>query len=173
MTSTWKKTHSHLWSRRGLVAAVAALLVAPALSAFAIAADNSPKAFLDGIYGKYVGSPAQGASGIPLDSTGAIRRYFSPGLARLMLEDEANAKKKNEVPTLDGDPFVGHQDWAIAELAVAVKQSGPSKATGTVTFTNFGKAETVVVELLNAGEGWRIADIRWPDGTLRELYRKK
>jgi hypothetical protein len=30
-----------------------------------------------------------------------------------------------------------------------------------------------MVELLNAGDGWRISDIAWPDGTLRELYRKK
>jgi hypothetical protein len=43
-----------------------------------------------------------------------------------------------------------------------------------VSFTNFGKAEKVVVELLRVGADWRIADIQWDDaGTLRGLFRKK
>jgi hypothetical protein len=43
-----------------------------------------------------------------------------------------------------------------------------------VSFTNFGKADKVVVELLKVGADWRIADIQWGDaGTLRGLFRKK
>jgi hypothetical protein len=164
---------STAWSRRGFVFGLAALLVLPAIPAFAVASETSPKVFLDAIYQKYVGDSAKNAPGIPLDNNAAIRRYFSAGLARLMLEDRANAKQHDEVPALDGDAFIGHQEWEIADLAITVKEGGPSKATGTVTFTNFGKPEKVVLELLNAGDGWRISDIAWPDGTLRELYRKK
>ena len=160
-------------SRRGVVFGFAALSAAPVAPAFAVAAESSPKAFLDAIYKRYVGSATQNASGIPLDNNAVIRRYFSPGLARLMLEDGANAKKKNEVPVLDGDAFVGHQDWDISDLAIEVKENGLSKAIGIVTFMNSGKSEKVVLELLNAGDGWRISDIQWPDGTLRGPYRKK
>jgi hypothetical protein len=54
-----------------------------------------------------------------------------------------------------------------------VKESGGAKAIGTVTFTNSGKAEKVVVELLRSGRDWRIADIQWDASSLRVLYRKK
>jgi hypothetical protein len=160
------------WSRRTFAFGMAALLIGPA-SAFAVATETTPKVFLEAIYQKYVGDSAKNATGIPLDNYADIRRYFSVGLARLMLEDRASAKKRDDIPILDGDAFIGHQDWAIADLTVEVKESGPSKATGIVTFTNFGKPEKIVVETLNAGDGWRISDIAWPDGTLRELYRKK
>jgi hypothetical protein len=159
-------------SRRGFVWTVAALLLAAPVPALAVTDQDSPKAFLDAIYQKYVGNAAQSAVGVTLDNAAAIQRYFSPGLARLMLEDDAGARKKNEVPALDGDPFVGHQDWDIRDLDVEVKQNGP-KAVGTVTFTNDGKPEKVVLELVNVGS-WRIADVQWPDGnTLRGRYRKK
>jgi hypothetical protein len=164
------------YSRRGLVLSVATLaatLAAPIVPAFAVAAEHSPKAFLEAIYKNYVGDSAKSAPGIALDGNEALRRYFSAGLAHLMVEDEASAKKKNEVPALDGDAFVGHQEWEIADLAIEVTEKGPTKASGTVTFKNFGKPEKVVLELLNAGEGWRISDIQWPEGTLRGLYRKK
>ena len=101
-----------------------------------------------------------------------MRQYFSPGLASLILEDSAQAGKLGETPTLNGDPFVGHQEWQISDLAIEVKDA-TVKAVGTVSFTNFGKQETLVLELLKVGESWRIADIRWPTGTLRELYRKR
>jgi len=161
------------WSRRGFILGLGALLIAPNVKAHAVAAESSPKAFLQAIYQKYVGDSAKTAVGIPLDSNAVIRRYFSAGLARLMLEDSAGAKTRNEGPALDGDAFVGHQEWEIGDLAIDVKESGAAKATGTVTFTNFGKPEKVVLELLNAGDGWRIADIQWPDGSLRALYRTK
>jgi hypothetical protein len=160
-------------SRRRLVFGLAALLLLPGIPAFAAKAEPSPKAFLEGIYKKYVGNSAKGARGIPLNNDAVIRRYFSADLARLMVEDNAQAKKKGEVPTLDGDAFVGHQEWEIKDLAIAVAQEGALKATGTVTFTNEGKPEKVVLALFNAGAGWRISDIQWADGSLRALYAKK
>jgi hypothetical protein len=38
---------------------------------------------------------------------------------------------------------------------------------------NFGRPERVVLELLRLGEEWRIADVEWDSGTLRDLYRRK
>jgi hypothetical protein len=47
--------------------------------------------------------------------------------------------------------------------------------TATVTFDNFGKQRTIVLELIAIKNDWRIYDITWPrDGkpeTLRGLFR--
>jgi hypothetical protein len=161
-------------SRRGFAMSVSMGLAA----AFALpvpllarAADATAKSFVEQIYGAYVG--AAGQKGIALDDTAAIRRYFTPGLASLILDDQAAAAKRGEPPTLDGDAFVGHQEWDISALTVDAKEAG-NKATATVSFTNFGKTEKVVVELLKVGVTWRIADIHWDDAsTLRGLFRNK
>jgi len=133
---------------------------------------SSARTFLQQIYRSYLGNSAQNAKGIPLENAATVKRYFSPGLASLILEDGAAAKQRGEPPTLDGDVFVGHQDWNIADLAIDVKEIG-AKATAVVSFVNAGKSEKVVVELLKVGESWRIADIAWDSGSLRGLYRKK
>jgi hypothetical protein len=161
---------SAAWSRRSLLAGWAAIAASRVLPASA--ADTSAKTFLQQIYQKYVGNSADAAKGVPLAAAKEVRGYFTVGLATLILEDRASAAKRGEPPALDSDPFVGHQDWEISNLAIDVKDSG-AKAIGTVTFTNAGKAEKVVVELLRSGKDWRIADIQWDVSSLRALYRKK
>jgi hypothetical protein len=161
-------------SRRAFAASLVALLAAPApLLARAAEPPPTAKSFLEKIYAAYVGSAQKGANGVQLDNAAEIKRYFTPALAMLILEDEAAAQKRGEPPTLDGDAFVGHQDWDIADLSVDVKEAG-AKAKATVSFTNFGKSEKVLVELLRVGTDWRIADIQWDDAsTLRGLFRNK
>lgn len=132
----------------------------------------SAKSFLDQIYRSYLGNSAQNAKGITLANAATVKRYFSPGLASLILDDGAEAKKRGTPPTLAGDAFVGHQAWDIGNLAIDVKETG-AKATGTVSFINAGRTEKVVLELMKVGEAWRIADIAWESGTLRGLYRQK
>jgi hypothetical protein len=157
-------------SRRSFAVGLVAAFAVPA-PLLARAADVTAKGFVEQIYAAYVGAPGQ--KGIPLEDATTIRRYFTPGLASLILDDQAAAQKRGEPPTLDGDAFVGHQEWDITGLAVDAHEAG-SKATATVSFTNFGKAEKVVVELLRVGADWRIADIRWDDAsTLRGLFRHK
>jgi hypothetical protein len=143
--------------------------VAPALAG----GEQAAKAFLDSIYQSYVGSSSGSAKGVALANTKVVRGYFTVGLASLILEDRAAAAKRNEPPVLDGDPFVGHQNWDISNLAIDVKDTGPSKAIGTVTFTNAGRPEKIVVELLRSGKEWRVADVEWDSGSLRGLYRRK
>jgi hypothetical protein len=161
-------------SRRAFVAGFAALAATPApLFARPTDAPATAKTFIEKIYATYVGSTQKGASGVALDKPAEIKRYFTPALAILILEDEAAAEKRGQPPTLDGDAFIGHQDWEIADLTVDVKEAG-AKAKATVSFTNFGKAEKVMVDLLRVGTDWRIADIQWGDaGTLRGLFKKK
>jgi hypothetical protein len=160
-------------SRRGFALSLAMVLaMPPCVLARGAEPSASPKTFVQQIYASYVGSSARNAKGIQLDNASTVRRYFTAGLASLILEDGAAAHTRGEPPTLDGDAFVGKQDWDIANLSVDVKESGP-KATAIVSFIDAGKAAKVVLELLRVGESWRIADIQWNSGTLRGLYRKK
>ena len=62
----------------------------------------------------------------------AIRRYFEPSLAALMVKDRKLAAKRGEVGVLDFDPFVDAQEWDIADFDIAVAETAPGKATATV-----------------------------------------
>jgi hypothetical protein len=131
---------------------------------------GAPKAFVDSIYNTYL---AKNSKGVPIDSESAIRRYFAPPLADAIVKDMAEAQRANEVPMLDGDPFIDAQDWEIANLRTVVKTTGADTALATVNFTNFHKPRTVMLDLIRTGDGWRVADIRAPSGSLRALYKLK
>jgi hypothetical protein len=77
------------------------------------------------------------------------------------------------VPELDGDPFVDAQDWEITGLGLKVTMNGAARATATVTFRNFGEPRTVTHELVKTASGWRIADIKMKERSLRGLYPGK
>lgn len=160
-------------SRRAFALSLAVLAMPAPLLARPTEPPATAKVFIEKIYATYVGRAQNGANGVDLDTPADVKRYFTAGLASLILDDEAAAEKSGEPPILDGDAFIGHEDWDIAELSVDVREAG-TKAKATVNFTNFGKAEKVVVDLLKVGADWRIADIQWNDAnTLRGLFRKK
>ncbi len=156
--------------RLGVVLGVAMLMAMPARAGVS---NPSAKAFLSEIYKSYIGSSGQQAKGIPLTSVPSIHRYFSPGLASLIIDEGADAARRGQPIVLGSDPFVGHEEWQISDLSIDVKESGPTKAIGTVTFTNFGQKEKIVLELLKVGNDWRITEIQWGPLTLRTLYRRK
>jgi len=164
-------------SRRQMVTGFSVALALSTLPALArqkrAGREPAAKVFLDSIYQHYLGKSSADAAGVALTSAKLVRGYFTVGLASLILEDRATAAKRGEPPVLDGDPFVGHQEWDISNLAIEVKDTGALKTTGIVTFVNSGKSEKVVLELLRSGTEWRIADIEWESGTLRGLYRHK
>jgi Protein of unknown function (DUF3828) len=161
-----------MFSRRNVILLGACGAVA-AISA-AQAADPSARAFLVAIYNAYKG---KNGNGISLDGDAAIRRYFEPGLAALIGKDQKEAAARGEAPALDGDPFVDAQDWDISAFDIAVRDVAPNKASGTVTFRNVDKPTTIVLDLVKAKDGWRIADITWQrDGkaeTLRGLFTQQ
>jgi Protein of unknown function (DUF3828) len=134
-------------------------------------ADPAAKAFLDKIYGAYKGKDSKG---IGLDNDTALRRYFEPGLAALMIKDRKDADRRGEVPNLDWDPFISGQDWEIGAVDVDTRDSAADKASATVSFRNFDMPTKMVFDLVKLKAGWRIADIDWGEnGTLRGLYVKK
>jgi hypothetical protein len=151
-------------TRRTLIAAVALAFIAMPV----LAADSSATAFVTGIYETYKGS---GAKGLPLDTDRAVRRYFEPSLAALIIRDRKNAH--GEVGKLDGDPFIDAQDWNIDKFDVEVTDTAPGKARATLKFVNLDQPATIVLDLVKLKNDWRVGDITWMrDGkpqTLRGL----
>jgi hypothetical protein len=72
-------------------------------------------------------------------------------------------------------PTIDVQDFDIKHFDVAIKNTAPGKVTATVTFDNFGKQETIVLDLIAIKNDWRIYDITWARDaepkTLRGLFR--
>ena len=150
---------------------LAALVFVLAMAVPALAAEpGSPQGFLEAIYRTYEGKESKG---FPLDKPAVIRRTFVPDLANAMIKDSAAAAKRGDVPELDGDPFIDGQDWEITDVAIRATMNGPAKATAVVTFKNFGKPHTITHELVKTAAGWRIADIKMNERTLRSLYPAK
>jgi uncharacterized protein DUF3828 len=137
----------------------------------AIAADPSATSFVEAIYAPY---QVKDGKGNPLDSDAAVKRYFEPRVAALIIRDRNKAAKRGDVSTLDMDPFIDAQDWDISAVDVAVRDTGAEKAVATVSFKNLGKPTTVVLDLVKLRDGWRIADINWGrKQTLRALFIKR
>ncbi|MBX3500856.1 MAG: DUF3828 domain-containing protein [Alphaproteobacteria bacterium] len=148
-------------ARRTTGLALALLLAAPPL----MAQSGTPQAFLDSIYRAYT---EKGFKGHPYNLT---ERYFASPLREAMEKDYAEARKRGEVPLLNGDPFIDAQDWEIANVAVSAWSTGPTTAMGVATFTNFGKPQRVTLELVSTQAGWRITEIKAPSGSLRAMYK--
>jgi hypothetical protein len=135
----------------------------------AMAAGPSATSFVEAIYASY---KVKDGKGIPLDSDAALKRYFEPRLAALIIKDRNKAG--GELSTLDMDPFIDAQDWDISAVDVAVRDTGAEKASAIVSFKNLGKPTPVVLELVKLRDGWRIADINWGrKQTLRALFIKR
>ncbi len=154
-----------LTRRNMLLAAVCAGIGVPARAADAAAA------FVNAIYDTYKGPHSRG---LALDGEDAIRRYFEPSLATLIIRDQKAAAKRGEVGSLDFDPFIDAQDWEISDFDIEVRDKAPGRARAKVEFTNRGEPRTVTVDLIRIRTEWRISNITWlHDGkseTLRGLF---
>ena len=128
----------------------------------------SPQDLLKDIYDQYNNQPA--GSGIALNTPGVIDKYFAPDLAQKINADMERAKANNDIPVLDGDPFVDSQDWLITDLATAVgKSAEPDKTMAIVKFKNNGEQKEVKLALAKTAKGWQIADIDWGYDTLSKI----
>ena len=142
-----------------LIASLATGIVA-ALTPPGVAQDAAAQTFLQGVYAPYQSSD----KALDIGSERKAARYFVPAVAKLIGQDVATSRKRNEVGKLDFDPFIGGQDWAPTKIELTVAAGAtPDRATGTALFTAPGeKAETVVtLDLAKTPAGWRIADIHW------------
>lgn len=126
----------------------------------------SADTFVRGIYMPYLGEDFKG------QPFWQVSRFFAPELARAIEDDMREARRRGEVPKLDGDPFLDAQDWYIKDLAISVKADGP-RAVGNVSFENLGRQIWITLDLVQTRAGWRIADIKAPSGSLSALYAQK
>jgi hypothetical protein len=158
--------NANMATRRGVLLGLLSVMLA---GGAARAADPSAQAFLEGIYAHYKGKDTKG---VAYSGRGSAR-YFTPSLVRLIDDDARAAKKRGDVPTLDGDPFVDAQEWDIAKFDIAVTENGAGKATGTVKFNNEGQDKEITIDLVKTKAGWRVDDLHAPSGSLRALFKKK
>jgi hypothetical protein len=154
-------------TRREIIVGAACAAIANA----ALAAEPSARDFVTAIYDAYKGKDAKGH---PLDDDAAIRSYFEPKLAAAMIKDRRAAARRQEVGTLDFDPFVDAQDWEIATFDITVSDAGAGKASATVKFANLDSNSTVVLDMVTIKGAWKISNITWAPhdkpNTLRGLY---
>jgi hypothetical protein len=150
-------------------ALLATCIGAAFITAAALAADPSAQSFVQAIYDRYKGKDAKG---VELTGDAAVRRYFAPALAALIIKDRRQAR--GEVGKLDADPFIDAQDWEIDDVNVTLRDVAAGKAIATVSFKNLGEQQTVVLELVKLKQDWRIANITWDrKATLRGLLTGK
>src|SRR5215510_3744808 len=128
-------------ARRCVLIAVCACIALAAVRAGA--AEASAKSFVEAIYAAYTG---KNSNGISLDTDTAVRRYFDPKLAALIIKDRREAH--GEVGKLGSDPFIDAQDWEMDSVDVAVRDTGANKATATVSFKSLGDRRTVTLSSL-------------------------
>nr|WP_298682436.1 DUF3828 domain-containing protein [uncultured Dongia sp.] len=120
----------------------------------------SPQDLLNDIYNQYADKPA--GSGIDLGAPGVVDKYFAPELAQKITADSDRAKANNDIPALNGDPFVDSQDWQITDLAIAIgKSAEPDKTMAIVKFKNYAEQREIKLALVKTASGWQIAEIDW------------
>lgn len=156
-------------ARSGAVLVVAALICLSATATPSQAAEQTPSAFLKQIYKQYVG---KNTPGVTLDSDADLKRYFTPSMAKIIIDDDAKAQQSGDIPTLDGDPFVGHQDWLITKFKIDVDDKATDKTTAKVSLTDLGKIEVVTVDLVKIDGAWKIDDVHWTEDSLRGIYKQ-
>jgi hypothetical protein len=160
----------------GLALMLGAVMAAQAQGEYGGAPPPNPAAdaFLYSIYARYTGAPEQ-TKPIDYSKEAELRKYFTADLVAIIMKDRAQADAKGEVPLLDGDPFVGAQEWNIQSFDISVRDESATGAVGIVKFQNYGKAVTVEVMLVRESGAWRIAEIDWgPEaGSLRGIFEDR
>lgn len=100
-----------------------------------------------------------------------VDRYFDVDLADLIWEDAVNAN--GEVGALDFDPLYNAQDTEITAFMIGKPEyeKAGDVATVTVSFKNFGKAETVQYFFyLDETGNWKCVDVVYSSGdSLKDL----
>jgi len=99
-----------------------------------------------------------------------LDKYFTKRLAGMIWKDMKGSR--GEVGALDGDPLYNAQDMEIKHFVIGKTKYESGKTEVWVTFENFGKKTELVFQLVKGKSGWRIADIKYDDGsTLAGILR--
>jgi len=103
-----------------------------------------------------------------------VDKYFSKPLADLIWKDATT--HTSDVGVIDGDPLYNAQDVEIKDLKIGTGQidaKNEKKATVNVTFTNFGKPNTIKFEMSAGAESWKIDDIVYsPSDSMLKWFKE-
>jgi hypothetical protein len=131
--------------------------------------EQTPEQFLQKLY---QGNPT---SKPPIDLTKKenLNKYFDGDLVRLFLKDFECQKKSGGICNLDFDPIYDAQDMEAKTTNLKVSKVKGQGEQFAVTFTNID-TRTLIYTLKNTKEGWRISDIKYPQGpSLKEILSRK
>jgi len=103
-----------------------------------------------------------------------VDKYFSKPLADLIWKDATT--HTSDVGVIDGDPLYNAQDMEIKDFKIGTAQidaKDAKKATVNVTFTNFGKPNTLKFEMSAGTDSWKIDDIAYsPSDSLLKWFKE-
>lgn len=136
---------------------LALLVVCLMLSAHQAAAkDEKPEQFLQEIYKSYTGKNPDGVRWRGPEAS----RYFDARLTKLILEDLKETD--GGIGRMDADPFIDAQDFRIRNLRIDIVTADADKAKAMVSFVNLSQPTKIAFDLAMTRQGWRIANITWP-----------
>lgn len=99
-----------------------------------------------------------------------VDKYFTKPLADLIWKDANNSS--GEVGAIDGDPLYNAQDMEIKNFAIGKAEVKGENANVPVTFTNFGRKETLNFALKRVAGAWKIDDIKFsPEDSLMKWLK--
>jgi len=132
-----------------------------------LAAASSPEAVVTELYREHNGKhdPLQYPTGNKL-----LAAYFEKGLLSLYIKEESESR--GEVGKLEVDPLYYAQDVEIKDFSVVLVAKQKDSAEVAASFKNLGNSKKIVFSLANTAQGWRITDIKYPDGiTLKAILK--
>jgi len=159
-------------------ATVLAVLLAVALGIGDGSAAEPPDAVVREIYAADASSINGTGTGVMGDPA-ARARFFSASLLHAIDADEAAAAKRNEPPTIEGDPFTDAQESRLDDLRISILSAGAAKANVLAQFGRIdGTREQLTFSLILEKGHWRVDDIAYaradtPPRTLRGLLAGK
>jgi hypothetical protein len=102
-----------------------------------------------------------------------LSKYFDKDLTALFIKDDECAKREEGVCNLDFDPIYDAQDFDKETTNLQIAAVEGQSDLFNVTFTSLG-TRTLVYKLTNTPDGWRISDIKYPEGpSLKEILSRQ
>ena len=128
--------------------------------------DSSPEDFIRSVYRFH---QPWGKQASWFDDKRTLSKYFDKELTSLFMKDDECKKREQGICNLDFDPIYDAQDFdeKTTDLQIAAVVGQPDLFN--VTLNNLG-TRTLVYRLTNTASGWRIGDIKYPEGpSLKEI----
>lgn len=155
--------------RLALLLALLAGLTRPAM------AEETPEDFVADLYEAHMPSVTGEAPGI-FDDEVLMARFLASDLAAAVNADKAASAKTGEAGLLSFDPVSDSQDPDIRDLRIQrlEDEAGHPQVEATFSRSDQTKRLKLIYDLVKEGDGWKVFNIRRPDGdrwNLREIMQ--